>query len=120
MEVVQHFGDPLAEYGTLRSNAGILDLSFRGRLCLTGPDRLRFLNGQVTNNVKDLGPVKAAMPRWSRRRGECKVTSIFISLPDELLLDFEPGLTTALAERFEKFIIADDVQIAECRHTTVC
>jgi folate-binding protein YgfZ len=34
-------------------------------------------------------------------------------LPDEILLDFEPGLTGAISERFDKFIIADDVQVID-------
>ena len=54
-EVVEHYGDSMAEYTALRETAGVLDLSFRGCLCLAGADRVRFLNGQVTNNVKDLG-----------------------------------------------------------------
>jgi glycine cleavage system aminomethyltransferase T len=53
-EVVAHYGDWLAEHAALKNSAGILDLSFRGRLCLLGADRKTFLNGQVTNNVKDL------------------------------------------------------------------
>ncbi len=53
-EVVNDYGDVAAEHAALRNAAGALDLSFRGRICLTGADRVRFLNGQVTNNVKDL------------------------------------------------------------------
>jgi folate-binding protein YgfZ len=34
-------------------------------------------------------------------------------LPEELLLDFEPGLGAAVAERFASFIIADDVQVVD-------
>src|SRR5262249_40546365 len=34
-------------------------------------------------------------------------------LPDELLLDFEPGLTQTVVERLEKYIIADDVQVVD-------
>jgi len=34
-------------------------------------------------------------------------------LEEELLLDFEPGLTAAVSERLEKYIIADDVQIVD-------
>jgi folate-binding protein YgfZ len=34
-------------------------------------------------------------------------------LQDELLLDFEPGLTTAIAQRLEKYIVADDVQVVD-------
>ena len=54
MEGVRDYGDAAAEYKALRETAGILDLSFRGRLCVLGADRRTFLNGQVTNNVKDL------------------------------------------------------------------
>ena len=53
-EVVAHYGDWLAEYAALREGSGVLDFSFRGRLCVRGADAQRFLNGQVTNNVKDL------------------------------------------------------------------
>jgi len=35
------------------------------------------------------------------------------NLPDELLLDFEPGLAEKISQRLEKFIVADDVQIAD-------
>jgi folate-binding protein YgfZ len=34
-------------------------------------------------------------------------------LQDELLLDFEPGLTPTVAQRLEKFIVADDVQVVD-------
>src|SRR5258707_7057215 len=53
-EVVQHYGDAFAEHTALRERAGVLDLGFRGRVCLTGADRIRFLHGQVTNDVNRL------------------------------------------------------------------
>ena len=53
MEVVEDYADWLAEHAALRQSAGVIDLSFRSRLVLTGADRVRLLNGQVTNNVKD-------------------------------------------------------------------
>jgi folate-binding protein YgfZ len=34
-------------------------------------------------------------------------------LPDEVLLDFEPGLDQQLTERFNRYIIADDVQVVD-------
>jgi len=34
-------------------------------------------------------------------------------LPDELLLDFEPGLTATVQERLEKFVVAADVQFVD-------
>src|SRR6185503_14773603 len=35
------------------------------------------------------------------------------ALQDELLLDFEPGLTEKISQRLEKFIVSDDVQVVD-------
>jgi len=113
VEVVEHYGDPLAEHAALRDNAGVVDLSFRSRLCLTGADRRRFLNGQVTNNVKDLGVGESCYAALVTAKGRMESDLNIHCLPDELLLDFEPGLSAAVASRFEKFIIADDVQVVD-------
>ncbi len=113
VQVVAHYGDALAEHAALRASAGILDLSCRGRLCLTGADRLRFLNGQVTNNVKDLKPGQGCYAALVTAKGKMQSDLNIYCLGEELLLDFEPGLSTGIAERFEKFIIADDVQIVD-------
>src|SRR5437899_2530170 len=43
-----------AEYNALKTSAGVLNLSSRSRLVLTGADRVRFLHGQVTNDIKRL------------------------------------------------------------------
>jgi len=51
-EIVADYGDWRAEYKALREAAGVIDLSFRGRICLLGNDRVRFLHGQITNDVK--------------------------------------------------------------------
>ena len=38
-EIVADYGGELSEYLALKQGAGVLDLSFRGRICLTGADR---------------------------------------------------------------------------------
>ncbi len=113
MEVAQHFGDPLAEYAALCESAGVLDLSFRGRLCLAGTERKRFLHGQVTNNVNDLTPGQGCYAALTTAKGKMQSDLNIYCLPDELLLDFEPGLSATVIPRLEKYIIADDVQVAD-------
>src|SRR6476661_76731 len=54
VEMVAHYGAPLDEHDYLVKSAAVLDLSYRGRLCVGGNDRARFLHGQVTNDVKRL------------------------------------------------------------------
>jgi folate-binding protein YgfZ len=112
-EVVEHYGDSLAEHAALRDAAGVIDLSCRSRLCLTGADRVRFLNGQVTNNVKDLRVGQGCYAALVTAKGKLQSDLNIYALPDELLLDFEPGLAASVAQRLEKYVIADDVQVVD-------
>jgi tRNA-modifying protein YgfZ len=45
-----------AEHDQLVHGCGLLDRSERGKLALTGPDAVEFLNGQVTNELATLQP----------------------------------------------------------------
>jgi len=115
VEVVQHYGDPLAEYSALREVAGVMDLSHRSRVCLAGEDRVRFLNGQVTNNIKTLSPGQGCYAALVTAKGRMESDLHVHCLEDELLLDFEPGLTSKVTERLEKYIVADDVQVVDLK-----
>ena len=110
-EVVADYGDALAEHAALRESAGVMDLSFRSRLCLVGADRARFLHGQVTNDVKKLRVGEGCYAAITTAKGKMESDLNIFALADELLLDFEPGLTEKISARLEKFIVADDVQI---------
>ena len=111
--IVQDYGDWRAEHAALRESAGVLDLSFRSRLCLVGADRARFLHGQVTNDVNQLRPSEGCYAAITTAKGKMESDLNIFALADELLLDFEPGLTEKISARLEKFIVADDVQIVD-------
>ena len=113
LEAVEHYGDALPEHAALRTTAGVLDLSFRSRLCLTGADRARLLNGQVTNNVKDLTAGQGCYAALVTAKGKLQSDLNIYCLAEEFLLDFEPGLAETVRQRFEKYIIADDVQVVD-------
>jgi folate-binding protein YgfZ len=112
-EIVLNYGDSAAEYRALTATAGVWDLSFRGRLCLTGADRVRLLNGQVTNDIKKLQPGQGCYAALVTAKGKVQADLYVQALSDELLLDFEPGLTPALLERFDHYIVADDVPVID-------
>ena len=102
-----------SDYQALTEGAAFIDFSNRGRLCLIGADRQAFINGQVTNNVKDLRVGHGCYAALVNNKGKMiSDLNIFI-LENEILLDFEPGLADKVKERLEKFIIADDVQIVD-------
>src|SRR2546422_3586466 len=112
-EIVANYGDVLAEYRALHDTAGVLDLSFRGRICFTGADRVRFLHGQVTNDIKRLQPGMGCYAALTTAKGKIQADLNIYPLEDELLLDFEPGLTQSIAQRLEKYLVADDVQVVD-------
>lgn len=112
-EAVLDYGQPDVERGWLRGSAGVLDLGFRGRICLTGADRVRLLHGQVTNDVEGLKTGSGCYAALVTARGKLQSDLHVYALENELLLDFEPGLTRVLQERFEHYIVADDVQVVD-------
>src|ERR1051326_6096607 len=112
-EIAGNYGDTHGEYWALRETAGILDLSFRGRLCVAGSDRARFLHGQVTNDVKSLRVGDGCYAALVTAKGKMESDLNIYCLQDELLLDFEPALTEKVSQRLEKYIVADDVQLVD-------
>jgi folate-binding protein YgfZ len=99
------------EYAALTQTAGALDLSFRGRLCVTGTDRVRFLHGQVTNDVAGLQAGQGCYAALVTAKGKMVSDLNIYRLENELLLDFEPRLTDRVRQRLEQYVIADDVQV---------
>jgi folate-binding protein YgfZ len=113
MEAAGDYGDFPVEHRALRESVGVLDLSFRSRIVLTGEDRVRLLNGQVTNNIKDLPVGSGCYATLITNKGRLQSDANIYILANEILLDFEPGLTAAVTKRLEGYIIADDVQLVD-------
>ncbi len=90
-----------------------LDLSGRTKLRVTGNDRLRFLNGQITNDVRKAREAVAVEACVLNAKGKMNA-HIFVSAARECFwLDAHPELREALPARVERYVIADDVQIED-------
>jgi folate-binding protein YgfZ len=112
-EWVDRYGDPRTEYRALTESAAVVDLSFRSRACIAGSDRVRFLHGQVTNDIQSLKTGEGCYACLISAKGKLESDLNIFALEGELLLDFEPGLSETVRNRLEKYIIADDVQISD-------
>jgi len=112
-ETVLHYGQSHAELPWFRATVALVDLSYRSRLCLLGADRQGFLNGQVTNNILTLTPGRGCYACLLNAKGKIDSDLNVHCLEEELLLDFEPGLTDAVRSRLEAYIIAEDVQVLD-------
>src|SRR5215210_7968290 len=69
--VPETYGDVLFEYASVRERgAGLIDLSARGRLLVSGSEAVQFLNGLITNDMKTLAEnswMPAAVPNVQGR-----------------------------------------------------
>jgi len=89
----------------------LLDFSGRTTLRVTGNDRLRFLNGQITNDVRKAGEAVAVEACVLNAKGKMNAHIFVSAAPECFWIDAEPELREALPARLERYVIADDVQI---------
>ena len=94
-------------------NAIFLDLSERAKFRITGTDRLRFLNGQITNDLRKASETSAIEACILNAKGKTDA-HIFVSASGEsFLVDAAADLRETLKVRLERYVIADDVQIED-------
>lgn len=89
----------------------LFDLSARAKFRLTGNDRVRFLNGQVTNDIRKAN-ANASLPACVLNAKGKIGALIFVSTDaDGLFIDAEGEQRESLAQRLDRYIIADDVVV---------
>ncbi len=110
---IADFGDPRAEFRTLLSACGLYDLSWRSKIAVTGGDRVRWMNGMTTNNVRDLAPGHGVYAFLLNAQGRIQADLYVFHRGDSLLVDTERVQRDKILELFDRYIIADDVEIAD-------
>jgi folate-binding protein YgfZ len=91
----------------------LIDLSDRAKLRVTGPDRIRFLNGQLTNDLTKLKPGFSVYTCALSAKGKLCGDLFVTPLNDALVLDYEPALRESIPARLEKYLIADEVELED-------
>ena len=92
---------------------GVADLSDRVKLRLTGADRVRYLNGQVTANVQKLTPGSAMPACVTTAKGKLCAEIVISAAEDALYIDAETTLRDSLPARLERYVVADDAVFAD-------
>ncbi len=111
--VVLHYGDIAAEYRSVRTGVGLCDLSQRGKLHITGPDRQRFLHRMVTNDVERLCVGEGVYACMLTPQGKIVSDMTIYSREDDLLIDVEPGMAGILRETLDRYALIDDIEIED-------
>jgi folate-binding protein YgfZ len=93
--------------------ASFLDLSARAKFRITGTDRFRFVNGQITNDLRKVSETAAIEACVLNAKGKMDAHVFVCALEECFLVDAHPILREKLRTRLERYIIADDVQMED-------
>ena len=105
------FGDVHEEFSALLKGCGIYDLGFRARISLTGGDRVRWMNGMVTNNVRDLSAGQGIYAFLLNPQGRILGDMYVYNLGETLLVETDRNQVEKIIATFDHFIIMDDVEV---------
>jgi folate-binding protein YgfZ len=107
------FADPLLEFSALVNGCGVYDLGFRARISLTGSDRVRWLNGMVTNNIRDLAPQRGVYAFLLNPQGRILGDMFVYNVGEALVVETDRSQVEKIVATFDHYIIMDDVEVTD-------
>lgn len=117
-DLVAHFANPIDEHHAVRTGVGIIDLSHRGRLWLTGEDRAAFLHRINSNDVEGLKVGEGNCATMLTNRGKIISDMMVCAFQDRIGITTNAETTEILFKELDKYIIADDVNLDDCTDRT--
>jgi folate-binding protein YgfZ len=110
---VLSFGDPRAEYRVLRSGCGIFELTWRNKIVISGKDRTRWLNGMISNNVRDLPEGRGVYAFILNPQGHILGDLYVWNRGESLLADIDTFQAQSLLGLLKRYIIMDKVELED-------
>ena len=103
----------MEEYRSVRSRVGLLDFCYRALLRFTGPDRIPYLQGMVSNDVEKLPPTKGMHAAVLNLQGRILADVGIFCLEGSLLMDLQEPLKDKIVSHLNRYLIADEVEIED-------
>lgn len=112
-DLPDHFGDWQAEYRGLRESVGLVDKNYRAYLEFTGPDRARYLNAILTNDVKGMKDNHGTVSLFLNPQGHIQAEIETYALGESLFCVSYAMIRERLIPAMDKYIIMDDVTLTD-------
>jgi folate-binding protein YgfZ len=108
---------PALQLAALVQEAGISRLDQVGWIRVTGEDRVRWLNGMVTNSIQQQEDGKVTYNFLLSVQGRIQGDATILVRPDALLIETALSQVPTLMALLDRFIIMDDVELADVTST---
>src|ERR1700732_5490460 len=103
------FGDAREEQRFANESVALIDKNYRAYFTFSGPDRVRYLNAILTNNIKDLATGQGVVSLLLNAQGRILAEIETFAEAEKLICISYLMIRERLAEVLEKYIIMDDV-----------
>jgi aminomethyltransferase len=107
------FGDPAAEFHALLHGAAVFDLGWQAKFRISGKDRTRWLNGMITNNIRDLAPGHGVYAFILTPQGHNQGDLVAYNRGDYLLATTDREQAEKIATVLKRYIIMDQVEFED-------
>jgi tRNA-modifying protein YgfZ len=104
-------------YEAVKKTTGVADRSGEARFRVTGPDRVTWLQGLLTNDIAALQPGTGCYAAYLTPQGRMLADVRVLHLGDQLLLDVPAVARETVFERLNTFIIMEDVTLEDVTDT---
>lgn len=102
-----------ALYQHILTTGAWVNLSTRAKWSLSGNDRVRYLNGQVTQDIRRVRPDETSYACVTNVKGRIEADIHVHALGESLIVDAPEDLRETLGIRLERYIIADDAVLED-------
>jgi len=104
----------MAEYAAVRDGGvGLLDLSARGRISVSGSEAVMFLNGLISNDLKALEENRWMPAAFPNVQGRLLAAVRVLRRADDILLDTEASTQQKVLKIIERFTLAGDFKVKD-------
>ncbi len=104
-EMPARYGDPAAEHLAVRRGVGLADLSHRGKLRVTGDDRVKWLQSVISNDILPLTPGQGLYSSFLNHKGKMLTYFRVYALSDSLFLEDVGEIGDATLQVLRKFLL---------------
>lgn len=119
--VAAHYGDPMREQRLLAEGLGVVDLSHRGVVTVSGPDRLSWLHSLSSQQLTDLPPRTSAESLVLTPKGHVEHAMHVVDDGERTWLTVEPGTAPSLVAWLDsmRFMLRVEVEDVSDRYAVL-
>ena len=107
------FSDLLSEYRAAKETVAIFDTNWYAIFSLSGPDRVRYLNAVVSNDIKSVGEAYGTRALLLNPQGHILAELEVYALAEKLLVRTHASVRERTFATLDKYIIMDDVTLED-------